>query len=62
MMDRQNLLLQVRDLRISFRVDRNNTVEAVKGISFDVPGNSTVALVGLSITNGDSGSSSRKKE
>ncbi|MCC2954287.1 dipeptide ABC transporter ATP-binding protein [Massilia sp. IC2-477] len=43
-----NILLQVRDLRISFRVDRRNTVEAVKGISFDVPRNSTVALVGES--------------
>ena len=48
MMDDQNALLQVRDLRISFRVDRKNTVEAVKGISFDVPRNSTVALVGES--------------
>ncbi|MFC0251089.1 ABC transporter ATP-binding protein [Massilia consociata] len=48
MTDEQNMLLQVRDLRISFRVDRKNTVEAVKGISFDVPGNSTVALVGES--------------
>ncbi|QOY96552.1 ABC transporter ATP-binding protein [Massilia sp. UMI-21] len=43
-----NLLLQVRDLRIAFRVDKKNTVEAVKGISFDVPRNSTVALVGES--------------
>ncbi|MGH8853618.1 MAG: ABC transporter ATP-binding protein [Telluria sp.] len=43
-----NLLLQVRDLRISFRVDKKNSVEAVKGISFDVPANSTVALVGES--------------
>jgi peptide/nickel transport system ATP-binding protein len=43
-----NLLLQVRDLRIAFRVDKKNTVEAVKGISFDVPRNCTVALVGES--------------
>ncbi|MFN3790439.1 ABC transporter ATP-binding protein [Massilia sp.] len=41
-------LLRVRDLRIAFRVDRKNTVEAVKGVSFDVPRNSTVALVGES--------------
>ncbi|KFI08697.1 ABC transporter ATP-binding protein [Massilia sp. BSC265] len=47
-MDDHNPLLQVRDLRISFRVDKKNTVEAVKGISFDVPRNSTVALVGES--------------
>jgi len=43
-----NLLLQVRDLRISFRVDKKNTVEAIKGISFDVPRDATVALVGES--------------
>ncbi|NNG24285.1 ABC transporter ATP-binding protein [Telluria aromaticivorans] len=42
------LLLQVRELRISFRTDKKNSVEAVKGISFDVPRNSTVALVGES--------------
>ena len=43
-----NLLLRVRDLRISFRVDKKNTVEAIKGISFDVPRDATVALVGES--------------
>ena len=42
------MLLQVRDLRIAFRVDKKNTVEAIKGISFDVPRNATVALVGES--------------
>ncbi len=47
MMDQANLL-EVRDLRIAFRVDKKNTVEAVKGISFDVPHNATVALVGES--------------
>ena len=41
-------LIQVRDLRISFRLDRHNTFEAVKGITFDIPRNSTVALVGES--------------
>jgi peptide/nickel transport system ATP-binding protein len=41
-------LLEVRDLRISFRTDRKNTVEAVKGISFSVPLDATVALVGES--------------
>jgi peptide/nickel transport system ATP-binding protein len=43
-----NMLLQVRDLRVSFRLDKKTAVEAVKGISFDVPRNATVALVGES--------------
>jgi ABC-type dipeptide/oligopeptide/nickel transport system ATPase component len=38
----------VRNLRISFRLDRQTTFEAVKGISFDIPRDSTVALVGES--------------
>ena len=41
-------LVTVRNLRISFRLDRQTTFEAVKGISFDIPRNSTVALVGES--------------
>jgi peptide/nickel transport system ATP-binding protein len=41
-------LLSVRDLRVNFRLDKVTTFEAVKGISFDVPTNSTVALVGES--------------
>ncbi len=41
-------LLEVRDLRVSFRVDKHTNVEAVKGISFTVPENTTVALVGES--------------
>jgi peptide/nickel transport system ATP-binding protein len=41
-------LLSVRDLRINFRLDKDTTFEAVKGISFDIPKNSTVALVGES--------------
>ena len=40
-------LLEVRDLSIRFRLDQT-TVDAVKGISFDVPVRSTVALVGES--------------
>ncbi len=43
-----NMLLQVRNLRVSFRLDKKTSVEAVKGISFDVPRNATVALVGES--------------
>lgn len=41
-------LLQIRDLRVSFRTDKKHSVEAVKGISFDIPYNTTVALVGES--------------
>src|SRR4029079_2478761 len=47
--DASNLLLQIRDLDIRFRIDRKSEpFQAVKGISFDVPTNSTVALVGES--------------
>jgi peptide/nickel transport system ATP-binding protein len=41
-------LLDVRNLRVAFRVDRATTTEAVKGVSFSVPRNATVALVGES--------------
>lgn len=41
-------LLEVRDLRVSFRTDKKNTFEAVKGISFSLPLDATVALVGES--------------
>jgi peptide/nickel transport system ATP-binding protein len=41
-------LLEVRNLRVSFRVDKKNTVEAIKGISFELPFDGTVALVGES--------------
>ena len=41
-------LVRVRDLSISFRLDKHTTFEAVKGISFDIPRNTTVALVGES--------------
>ena len=44
----QNNLLEVRDLRVTFRLDKKTTFEAVKGISFNVPRNCTVALVGES--------------
>ena len=44
----QNNLLEVRDLRVTFRLDKKTSFEAVKGISFNVPRNSTVALVGES--------------
>lgn len=41
-------LLKVENLRVSFRVNKKDSVETVKGISFDIPHNSTVALVGES--------------
>jgi peptide/nickel transport system ATP-binding protein len=41
-------LLEVRDLAVEFRIDADTRLAAVKGISFDVPANSTVALVGES--------------
>jgi peptide/nickel transport system ATP-binding protein len=41
-------LVSVRDLRVSFRLGKHRIVEAVRGISFEVPENSTVALVGES--------------
>ena len=40
-------LIEVRDLRVSFRMARE-LHEAVRGVSFDIPTNSTVALVGES--------------
>lgn len=46
--DPNDPLVSVRNLRVSFRLDRRNTFEAVRGISFDIPRNSTVALVGES--------------
>ncbi|MBL8359459.1 MAG: ABC transporter ATP-binding protein [Rubrivivax sp.] len=42
------MLLSIQDLRVSFRMGKGQVAEAVKGISFDVPENSTIALVGES--------------
>ena len=48
-MTEQSLILQVQNLDVRFRVDRKSEpFQAVKGISFDVPTNTTVALVGES--------------
>ena len=47
-----NTLLSIKDLRVAFRIGKVGGVvqrfEAVKGVSFDVPENTTVALVGES--------------
>ncbi len=47
MADERNLL-EIRDLRVTFRLDKHSTFDAVKGISFDIPTHRTVALVGES--------------
>ena len=41
-------LLSVRDLHVEFRLREQGTVQAVRGVSFDVPPGGTVALVGES--------------
>ncbi|HPU52251.1 MAG TPA: ATP-binding cassette domain-containing protein, partial [Burkholderiaceae bacterium] len=41
-------LLQVENLQVSFELERGVTTEALKGVSFAVPENTTVALVGES--------------
>src|ERR1700689_4804143 len=41
-------LLDVRDLKVRFRLDKTQTFDAIKGIGFTVPTNTTVALVGES--------------
>lgn len=43
-----DILLKVRNLKVSFRTGKNAFTEAVRGISFDVPQGRTVALVGES--------------
>jgi peptide/nickel transport system ATP-binding protein len=42
------MLLSVKDLKVGFKVGKGQIAEAVRGVSFDVPENSTVALVGES--------------
>jgi len=42
------ILLKIKNLRVSFRINKKEKVDAVKGISFSIPKNSTVALVGES--------------
>ena len=47
MAEQQNLI-EIRDLRVRFRLDKTQTFDAVRGVSFDIPNHSTVALVGES--------------
>jgi peptide/nickel transport system ATP-binding protein len=42
------MLLSIQDLKVAFRMGRGVRAEAVKGVSFDVPENTTIALVGES--------------
>lgn len=41
-------LLHVKNLRVSFKSEDKQYIETVKGITFDIPANTTVALVGES--------------
>ena len=41
-------LLSIQDLRVAFRMGKGVRAEAVKGVSFDIDENQTVALVGES--------------
>jgi peptide/nickel transport system ATP-binding protein len=47
-MSEQRNLIEVRNLGVRFRLDKTQTFNAVKGVSFDIPERSTVALVGES--------------
>jgi peptide/nickel transport system ATP-binding protein len=42
------MLLSIQDLKVAFRMGKGVMAEAVKGVSFDIAENSTVALVGES--------------
>ncbi|MFC4161576.1 ABC transporter ATP-binding protein [Chitinimonas lacunae] len=43
-----NNLLEIKNLRVSFQMGKQQTFEALKGINYVIPRNSTVALVGES--------------
>jgi peptide/nickel transport system ATP-binding protein len=57
-------LLSVRNLKVDFRLDDGAILHAVRGVSFDVPANTTVALVGesgsgKSVSAGDPGTAAQ---
>ena len=47
-MTSNNNLISVQNLQVAFRLGKDHTAQAVKGVSFDIPTNATVALVGES--------------
>ena len=47
-MTQEETLLGVRNLKVDFRIDEGAVLHAVRGVSFDVAANTTVALVGES--------------
>ncbi|QAB40632.1 ABC transporter ATP-binding protein [Acinetobacter baumannii] len=46
--EKKTRLLHIENLRVSFKGEDKQYIETVKGISFDIPTNTTVALVGES--------------
>jgi peptide/nickel transport system ATP-binding protein len=42
------MLLSIQDLKVAFRMGKGVKAEAVKGVTFDIPENTTIALVGES--------------
>ncbi|HFK9535722.1 TPA: ABC transporter ATP-binding protein [Acinetobacter baumannii] len=46
--EKKTPLLHIENLRVSFKGEDKQYIETVKGISFDIPSNTTVALVGES--------------
>lgn len=47
-MNKREKLLQIKDLKQHFRIDRNNIIKAVDGITFDIYKGETLGLVGES--------------
>jgi len=47
-MNKRDLLLSIRNLKVDFRLEEGGTFTALKGINLDIPANTTVALVGES--------------